>query len=177
MGHDDRREIFERLEALERRIGSGRRERDGDGWRGRDRNQDRDRDRDRDRGRRDRGDEEFQEKRVIDTIVRLVSEEMTRILDRQQQERSADRDEGGNEKRTVDLIVRLVSEHVQEIVSVELDRRLGRPDRRPEDNGDDAAARRRREVDRPDRKRTECGPPSDRPDDVRVEPTTPHASS
>jgi hypothetical protein len=127
MGDDDRREIFERLEALERMLRSRHEHRRGGG--------DRDRDRDRDRGGRrhhDRQhDDDFDEKRIIDTIVRLVSEQMTRLLDDRQAQRAeherTSHDDGGGEKRIVDLIVKCVSEHVQEIVSTELDRRFGRP--------------------------------------------------
>lgn len=128
MGHDDRREILERLEGLEELVRSHLGER---GSRGDDRGR-----RERDRGRshrrhhehdRDRGGEDFQEKRIIDTIVRLVSQEVRRVV-HDQQERSRRPDDGGSEKRIVDLIVGLVSEHVQEIVSAELDRRFGRPD-------------------------------------------------
>ena len=120
MGYDDRREILERLEALERRLHSRRDDREGDRHRHR---RDRDR-REHDRDR-DRGDEDFDEKRVIDTIVHCVSEQVGRMLE-DQQARSRSQDDGGGEKRLVDLIVRLVSEHVQEIVATELDRRLGK---------------------------------------------------
>jgi hypothetical protein len=143
MGYDDRREIFERLEALERmmRDGGGRRGDDRRGDRGRDHGHDRERGGrhhhhgdhchhhdDRHDDRRGRGDGNFEEKRIIDTIVTLVSEQMMRMLD-DRQARARGRDdagERGDEKRIVDLIVGLVSEHVQEIVSEELDRRLGR---------------------------------------------------
>jgi hypothetical protein len=127
MGHDERREIFERLEALERMAHSRRDERGG--WEhGRRDGGHRDRHRDHDHHRRhdcERHDDGFEEKRVIDTIVHLVSERVAHMLD----ERQGDgrRDEGG-EKRIVDLIVSLVSEHVGEIVRAELDRRLGPAD-------------------------------------------------
>lgn len=71
---------------------------------------------------------EFDEKRVIDTIVDLVGERVERLLDTRREHEPRHRDGGGDEKRIVDLIVRLVSEHVREIVAEELDRRLGRPD-------------------------------------------------
>jgi hypothetical protein len=84
--------------------------------------------RDRDRGHhrggdRDRG-EDFQEKRIIDTIVHLVSERVASIVD-ERQGGSARHDNGGGEKHIVDLIVRLVSEHVRDIVRSELERRFG----------------------------------------------------
>jgi hypothetical protein len=119
MGHDDRREIFERLEALERQMGSRRENHRswGDDRRG---------GRDHHAHGRDRHGGDFQEKRIIDTIVRLVTERVGRIV--QDQQAKARRQDGGqDEKRIVDLIVRLVSEHVKEIVSAELDRRFGRP--------------------------------------------------
>ena len=167
MGHDDRDEIFERLEALERLVGS----RSGDGGRdehhhggrdrhhrgGRDRHDHGGRDRhdrgghDRhDRGGHDRhehrgrdrhddgchergggrGGDDFQEKRIIDTIVQLVGERLERFM-QDQQAKTQPRDDGGREKHVVDLVVRLVGEHVHEIVqrivSTELDRRLGPP--------------------------------------------------
>ena len=126
MGYDDRREIFERLESIERRLGSRRDDRDRGGYHG---------DRRRDRGPRHdgrrRGDGDFEEKRIIDTIVRLVSEHVECIVEDKLERMRPQGDEGG-EKRIVDLIVRLVSEHVQEIVATELDRRLGPPNGRPE---------------------------------------------
>jgi hypothetical protein len=167
MGYDDRREIFERLEALERMIrdGRGRRGHDRDGDRGRDGGREHGRDRDgRDRGgrhhhhhdhchhddrhddRRGRGGSDFEEKRIIDTIVTLVSEQMMRMLDDRQARAQARNggDDHGDEKRIVDLIVGLVSEHVQEIVSEELDRRLGRGplagERPPHDSGPDESS-------------------------------------
>lgn len=150
MGHDDRREIFERLEALERlaRSRSGGHEDRGDHRRGdrdrrdhhrdehhRDDRDDRRRGHDRrrdDDDRRERGGGDFNEKRVIDTIVKLVGERLERFI-QDQQAKSQRRDDGDHEKRTIDLVVRLVGEHVREIVQVvvsnELDRRrLGRPD-------------------------------------------------
>jgi hypothetical protein len=131
MGYDDRREIFQRLAALERMRGSRHdqrggdehgRKRDCDDHRGHGCEHDRDRDHDCAAG----GGGDFDEKRIIDTIVRLVSEQVCRILEEQQAKARAQED-GGGEKRLVDLIVGLVSEHVQEIVASELDRRLGRP--------------------------------------------------
>lgn len=132
MGYDDRREVFERLEALERL--ASRHERHG-GW-------DDDRHGGRDRGHRhacchehhhDRSaDGDFDEKRIIDTIVRLVCENVGRMM-RDQEAQSRGHDDGSGEKRIVDLIVGLVSEHVREIVATELDRRLGRPELRPGD--------------------------------------------
>jgi hypothetical protein len=141
MGYDDQRDIFERLEALERLAHSRSGERGGweehrhGGRDGHDRDRhDRDR-RDRDRHDRDRhhdrgrGGDEFDEKRFIDTIVRLVGERVERTVQDQQGKMRAHDDDGG-EKRVVDLVVRLVGEHVREIVqqvvSTELDRRLGR---------------------------------------------------
>jgi hypothetical protein len=134
MSYDDQRDILERLEALERlarsREDRGRRH---DEHRGRRRH---DRDRDGGRDHRDcghdhhdcerdqRGDRDFDEKRIIDTIVSLVAEHVGRMLEEHQA--SAHRQNGGDEKRVVDLIVGLVSEHVQEIVARELDRRLGK---------------------------------------------------
>ncbi len=148
MGHDDRREIFERLEALERLV----RSRSGEHG-GRDEHRRGDRDR-RDRGRHDhgrhehgrhehgrhehdrddrgrgRGDGEFEEKRIIDTIVQLVGERLERFI-QDQQAKTQRRDDGGSEKRVVDLVVRLVGEHVREIVqgivATELDLRVGPP--------------------------------------------------
>ena len=117
-----RREILERLKALERRTGS-RGNGHGHGCGGHDHHH----------GDHHHGDHhherggDFDEKRVIDTIVSLVSEHVGQMLE-SQQAANRNRDEGGNEKRIVDLIVACVSEHVQEIVATELDRRLGRPD-------------------------------------------------
>ena len=128
MGHDDRREIFERLAALERMVQS-RREGWGRGDRDRGDRHHSDHRHDRDRGRdRDRGPDDFEEKRIIDTIVHLVTENVGRMLEEREQPRRED----GDEKRIIDLIVRLVSEHVREIVATELDSRLG-----PARNGDD----------------------------------------
>ncbi len=136
MSYDDRREIFDRLEALERML-RGERDSADDRRRGdhrrhhhhddrgcdeRGRREGRDCD---ERGRRDGGRGDYDEKRIIDTIVHLVVEN----LDRRLEDRlaSACERDGGDEKRFVDLIVGLVAEHVQEIVATELDRRLGRP--------------------------------------------------
>lgn len=133
MGYDDRREILERLAALERRI--GRRDDDRGGWEGRrgghrhERGECCHHDRDRHGGGGD-----FEEKRIIDTIVRLVSEHVECIVEEQLAQQRPQGDDGG-EKRIVDLIVRLVSEHVQEIVAAELDRRLGRADTPPAGGG------------------------------------------
>lgn len=151
MGHEDLREIFERLERLEHHSGSrsgshGDRDRDdhrngGDRDRrhGRhhDRHDDRHDDRHHDRhddgpSHRDRRDHggEFDEKHLIDTIVKLVGERVERGV-QDKLARMQRRDDGGDEKRMVDLVVRLVGERVQEIVqrvvSTELDRRFGRP--------------------------------------------------
>ena len=137
MGYDDRREILERLEALERRLGARRDERGGDAHR-RDGGCERHDHRGHGCARDDHhAESDFDEKRVIDTIVRLVSEQVGRLLE-ELQAQSRGQDEGGGEKRIVDLIVGRVSEHVQEIVATELDRRLGRPpltnpDRPPSD--------------------------------------------
>jgi hypothetical protein len=136
MGHDDRREIFERLEALERLARSrhderGSWEHDRRGERDRDRGHHRGLDRDCDR---DHGGDDFDEKRIIDTIVHLVSERVAHIVD-ERQPRGSD---GGGEKRLVDLIVGLVSEHVEDIVRTELDRRFGCPD--PHHAGEDRPA-------------------------------------
>jgi hypothetical protein len=152
--YDDTREIFERLERLERRLS--------------DRGGDRRRDRWRDRGsgsghQHGRGhhhgcehhrgcehddchDDGFDEKRVIDTIVRCVTEQVGRLLDQRTEDARHGQEDGGGEKRIVDLIVGLVSEHVQEIVATELDRRLGRP--KLESGGDTPPA------SRPDRDAT-----------------------
>lgn len=144
MGYDDRREIYERLEALERLVRSrsgehggwdehrrggrdrrdhGRRDHHDRGHRGGDEH---DRD-DRYRGRADGG---FEEKRIIDTIVQLVGERLERFI-QDQQAKTQRRDDGGREKQMIDLVVRLVGEHVREIVqrivSNELDRRVGPP--------------------------------------------------
>jgi hypothetical protein len=182
MGHDDRREIFERLEALERLVrsrsggdegrgehrggGRGRRDHDRHDRRdGHDRDDRHDRhgrhdrhdhygrhdrddrherghhghgrdDRDDDR-RRGGGDGDFQEKRIIDTIVQLVGERLERFIQDQQAKAQRHGDDG-KEGRIVDQAVRLVSENVREIVqrvvANELDRRVGPPrDRRPND--------------------------------------------
>jgi len=147
MGHDDRREIFERLEALERLVRSHH---DDHGscaheWHGaRDHRggcQHHDHHHDHWHDHHDHGEGDFQEKRIIDTIVRLVSEHVGRIVE-DLQARAPRQEDGGDEKRFVDLIVKLVSEHVQEIVSVELDRRLGRPPRAEDDERSGPAARR-----------------------------------
>jgi len=122
MGHDDRREIFERLAALERMARSRHDER---GFRDHGRHHGDHRD----HHHCDRGDDEFDEKRIIDTIVGLVTENVGRLIETHQA-RSGSQD-GGGEKRIVDLIVGLVSEHVREIVSQELDRRLARPEGAP----------------------------------------------
>lgn len=130
MGYDDRREILERLEALERMIGSRHDDRGGcdDDRRGRhDWHRHGDDHEDRDSHGRDgrRGGRDSDEKRIIDTIVRLVSERVGRMLESRDQG-SRRNDDGRDEKRVVDLVVSLVAEKVQEIVSAELDRRLGR---------------------------------------------------
>ena len=70
-------------------------------------------------------DGEFDEKRVIDTIVDLVGERVSHILDQRREHEGPRHEGGGDEKRIIDLIVKLVSEHVREIVAEELDRRLG----------------------------------------------------
>lgn len=86
-------------------------------------------------GHRDRhdthGGEEFDERRVIDTIVNLVGERVERMLDaRESQDRGRDR--GGDEKRTIDLVVSLVAEKVREIIADEFERRgLGRSPQAP----------------------------------------------
>ncbi len=138
MGYDDRREVLQRLEELERLVrhedrgpwggrGRGRRHHhhhhhgDHDHCHGGDHCHDHD---------RDHGGGDFDEKRVIDTIVRLVSEQVGRIVEERQQSERGPGEDGG-EKRIVDLIVRCVSEHVQEIVATELDRRFGRADAGP----------------------------------------------
>jgi hypothetical protein len=161
MGHDDRREIFERLEALERMVRSRSGEHDHrHGGRDRRHHDRRDRDRDRDdrhdrderrgrdhedrheRGRHDRGhrggddryrgggDGEFQEKRIIDTIVQLVGERLERFI-QDQQAKTPRRDDGSNERRVIEHVVRQVGENVRQIVqgivSSELDRRVGPP--------------------------------------------------
>lgn len=117
MRYHERREIFERLEALERMLGSEHesrgRHRHGHGGRCRHERDDED------------GGCDFEEKRVIDTIVRLVTEQVGQLLS-QRDDRERSDDDGGGEKRFVDLIVACVSEHVREIVATELDRRLGR---------------------------------------------------
>jgi hypothetical protein len=134
MGYDDRREIFERLEALERLASSRGDER---GSRGDDRNGGR-RERDHHERRRGRddgwehrgrdGNGDFDEKRVVDTIVRLVCENVGEILAEQHEHTHAHhQDDGDREKHIIDQIVGCVSEHVREIVAEELDRRLGRP--------------------------------------------------
>ncbi|MDX2167474.1 MAG: hypothetical protein SF182_10440 [Deltaproteobacteria bacterium] len=140
MGYDDRHEILERLEALERMLRRGR-ERHEPGGGGRERHGDRchhdhhhhdhhSHDHHHDRHRDQHCDERrgggFDEKRVIDTIVTLVGEQVMRQLD-DRRAREGGGDDHGGEKRIVDLIVGLVSEHVREIVAEELDRRLGRP--------------------------------------------------
>jgi hypothetical protein len=132
MGYDDRREILERLEALERVIRSRHDDRRGGEHerRGRRRHHHDDCDGDRHRGD-DRhehgGGRESDEKRIIDTIVRLVTERVGRMIE-SRQEGSRHDDEGWDEKRIVDLVVGLVAEKVQEIVSTELDRRFDRSD-------------------------------------------------
>jgi len=149
MGYDERREILERLEALERIMRSRGGERD-DRSDHRHRGGDRDRDRGRGRGDRDRwehrgdrdggarGNRDFDEKHVIDTIVTLVCDHVGQLLE-ERDARAGRRDNGGDEKRLVDLIVHCVSEHVQEIVATELDRRFGRAD--APRSGDDEDAR------------------------------------
>lgn len=119
MGHDDRREIFERLEALERQMRSRHEERRS--W-----DNERQGEGEREGRGRNRAGGEFAEKRIIDTIVRLVAERVGRII-QEEQAKARHREGRWDEKRIVDLIVRLVSEHVREIVSEELDRRFGRP--------------------------------------------------
>ena len=136
MGHDDRREIFERLEALERAAHSRRDERGGrdhdrHGRHGGHRDHDRDRHRDGHDGchhDHSGSNDAFDEKRVIDTIVHLVSERVAHMLDERQ---GYTRDD---EKRLIDLVVGLVSEHVSDMVRSELDRRLGPA--KDEDGGD-----------------------------------------
>jgi hypothetical protein len=134
MGHDDRREILERLEALERMAHSRRDERGGQdhdrhgrhGGRGGHRDHGRERHRDGHDGchhDHSGSNDAFDEKRVIDTIVHLVSERVAHMLDERQPYTRDD------EKRLIDLIVGLVSEHVGAIVRSELDRRLGPGDK------------------------------------------------
>lgn len=130
MGNDDRREIFERLEALERIARSrggerGGRDHDRRGERrGGHRDHGHGHGRDRHRDRHDGchhdhhgGGDDFDEKRVIDTIVHLVSERVAHMLDERQ---TYTRDD---EKRLIDLIVGLVSERVAHIVRSELNPR------------------------------------------------------
>jgi hypothetical protein len=152
MGYDERREILERVEALERMMRSGGGERD-DRSDHRHRGGDRDRDRDRGRGRGDRdgwqhrgdrdrsarGNRDFDEKHVIDTIVTLVCDHVGQLLE-ERDARAGRRDNGGDEKRLVDLIVHCVSEHVQEIVATELDRRFGRADAPRSGDAEDAGS-------------------------------------
>src|SRR5512143_1435203 len=59
--------------------------------------------------RHDDHDGEFDEKRVIDTIVDLVGERVERLLDDRQDRAPQHHDGGGDEKRIIDLIVKLVS--------------------------------------------------------------------
>ena len=137
MGHDDRREILERLEALERMAHSRRDERGG-----------RDHDRHgrhgghRDHGRDRHGDrhddchhdhsgnqDDFDEKRVIDTIVHLVSERVAHMLETASGQGYTEAAMTRN--ASIDLIVGLVSEHVGETWRSELDRRLGPATRTP----------------------------------------------
>ena len=145
---DDRREIFERLEALERRLGGGH-ERHGhrrhrrhdcghDHGHGHHHRHD-------DHGHHDRHhhhdeDEGFDEKRVIDTIVGLVTEHVGKVVREQARSR-----QDGEEKRLVDLVVGLISEHVREIVVTELDRRFG-----PAPDVDDACGDDEPPADEPD---------------------------
>ena len=138
MEHDDRREIFERLEALERlgRSRSGEHGgRDEHRRGGRERHDHGRHEHGRDDRGRGRGEGEFEEKRFIDTIVRLVGERVERVV-QDQLAKVQPHDDEGREKRIVDLVVRLVSERVREIVqetvSTELDRRFGRGESPPE---------------------------------------------
>lgn len=116
MRYHERREIFERLEALERLLHDrhghgGHRRSHGHGC----------------CDHHHHGDEggcDFEEKRVIDTIVHLVTEQVGKLLAERADHRHDD--DGGGEKRLIDTIVACVAEHVQEIVATELDRRLGR---------------------------------------------------
>lgn len=145
---DDRREIFERLEALERRLGGGH-ERHGHGRHrrhdcghdhGHGHHHHHDDHRHHDRHHHHDEDEGFDEKRVIDTIVGLVTEHVGKVVREQARAR---RD--GEEKRLVDLVVGLVSEHVREIVVTELDRRFG-----PAPDVDDACGDDEPPADEPD---------------------------
>lgn len=121
MGYDDRREIFERLEAIERQLRSQHHAHDHQGDHGRHHGGWR---HGRRRHRHDDGGD-FDEKRVIDTIVGLVSEQVGALLDDRARRAAPARGEGGDEKRIIDQIVACVSEHVGEIVRAELDRRFG----------------------------------------------------
>lgn len=114
------RKINERLDGLERRArdhddelrrGAGRGNRDGRG---------------------DHGGHggEHDEKRIIDTIVRLVGERVGEMLQGRDGERDHRQGRDGHddwrdEKRKIDFVVDLVGERVEEIVARELDRRLG----------------------------------------------------
>lgn len=135
---DERREIFERLEALERRLGGGH-ERHGGGHRDHRHEDDccgnerRHRHDDHRHGHdhHHHDDEGFDEKRVIDTIVGLVTEHVGKVVREQARSR-----QDGEEKRLIDLVVGLVAAHVHEIVTTELDRRFG-PVPDDEDEGED----------------------------------------
>jgi hypothetical protein len=112
------RKIMERLDAVERRAG------DHDQQLRRHEGDRRGRDGGRDHHGRDGGD--YDEKRIIDTIVRLVSERVGQMLEGGGRSNDRDdRDDWREEKRKVDFIVDLVCERVEEIVATELDRRLG----------------------------------------------------
>jgi hypothetical protein len=137
---DDRREIFERLEALERRLGGGderhghRRHRRHDCGHdhGHGHHHHHDDHRHHDRHHHHDEDEGFDEKRVIDTIVGLVTEHVGKVVREQARSR-----QDGEEKRLVDLVVGLIGEHVREIVVTELDRRFGPAPDVDDEGGDD----------------------------------------
>lgn len=126
MGNGMKREILERLERLERgmyeRGGRDRDRRRGDRG-GHHRDQDGG-DHHRGRGRdRHRGGSNYDEKRIIDTIVRLVAERVENIVRERPQANQYEEGRGG-EKRIVDLVVHLVAERVEEIVEQAFERYL-----------------------------------------------------
>ena len=100
MGYDDRREILDRLEALEHLVrsrhddrGGGRREHRGEHDRGCG-------DHHHHHDGHDHGGGDFEERRIIDTIVQLVTEQVSRVID-DQQERSRQSGDGGSDVEEV----------------------------------------------------------------------------
>lgn len=92
------------------------------------------------RGHRDdhdgqRGGRDYDEKRIIDTIVHLVSERVGHMV-REGSQRTTGGGGAGGEKRIVDLVVHLVAERVEEIVEEAFERYFAMPMDMEDDHAD-----------------------------------------